>query len=204
MELLKKLEAAREALGLEARTDCAVVSIGEQKLAHLRGAALVAEYSVSTSRAEPSCVENSLGTPTGLHRIADRIGGDQPSGMVFKARKPLGITCWEMPEEQRTDNLITSRILRLTGLQEGHNRGGDRDTYGRYVYIHGTNQEAKLGTPNSHGCVLLGNVEMIRLYATLPEGAYVWIEDDRSSPASTASAVADAASVACEPGGKSA
>ena len=44
------------------------------------------------------------------------------------------------------------------------------------MYIHGTNQEAKLGTPNSHGCVLLGNVEMIRLYATLPEGAYVWTD----------------------------
>ncbi len=179
MELLERLEAARKALGREARTDCVVVSIGEQKLAHFRCRQPVAEYAVSTSRAEPSCVENSLGTPTGLHEVAEKIGGDQPNGMVFKARKPLGVTCWELPGEQRVDNLITSRILRLTGLQEGHNRGGNRDTYARYVYIHGTNQESKLGTPNSHGCVLLGNVEMIRLYATLPEGAYVWIEDDR-------------------------
>lgn len=177
--MLEKLEAAREALGREARTDCAVVSIGEQKLAHFRGRRLVAEYVVSTSRAEPSCVENSLGTPMGLHEVADKIGGDQPNGMVFKARKPLGVTCREMPEAARTDNLITSRILRLRGLEEGRNRGGDRDTYARYVYIHGTNQESKLGAPNSHGCVLLGNVEVIRLYATLPEGAYVWIEDDR-------------------------
>lgn len=178
--LLKKLEAARETLGLEARTDCVVVSIGEQKLAHFRGPGLVAEYTVSTSRAAPSCVANSLGTPTGLHQVLEKIGGDAPSGMVFKGRKPLGFRHWEHPDAESTDNLITSRILWLDGLQDGHNRGGDRDTHARFVYIHGTNQEVKLGTPNSHGCVLLGNVEAARLYATLPSGAYVWIDDDRA------------------------
>lgn len=180
MKLLEKLETARETLGLEARTDCVVVSIGEQKLAHFRAGVPVAEYVVSTSRAEPSCVENSLGTPTGLHRIAEKIGGDQPTGMVFKGRKPLGWRYWDNPESDKTDNLITTRILWLDGLQDGHNRGGNRDAKNRFVYIHGTNRESKLGTPNSHGCVLLGNVEVVRLYATLPEGAYVWIEDDRA------------------------
>jgi hypothetical protein len=178
--LLEKLEAAREALGLEARTDCVVVSIGEQKLAHFRLGVPVAEYVVSTSRAEPSCVANSLGTPTGLHQVAEKIGGDQPSGMVFNARLPLGFRHWEHPDSACTYNLITSRILWLDGLQQGLNRGGDRDTKNRFVYIHGTNQASRLGTPNSHGCVLLGDVEMIRLYATLPAGAYVWIEDDRA------------------------
>ena len=177
---MEKLESVREALGYEVRTDCVVVSIGEQKLAHFRGRSLVAEYVVSTSRAEPSCVANSLGTPSGLHRIAEKIGGDAPLGMVFKARKPTGWRHWENPNAASMDNLITSRILWLEGLEEGKNRGGDRDTHARYVYIHGTNQEDKLGTPNSHGCVLLGNVEMIRLFATLPSGAYVWIEDDRA------------------------
>lgn len=179
MKLLESLEAERVALGLEARTDCVVVSIGEQKLAHFRCGVPVAQYVVSTSRAEPSCVENSLGTPTGLHRVAEKIGGDQPNGMVFKSRKPLGFRHWENPDAACKDNLITSRILWLEGLREGHNRGGNRDTHGRYVYIHGTNQAAKLGTPNSHGCVLLGDVEVVRLYATLPAGAYVWIADDR-------------------------
>ena len=178
--LLKKLEAAREALGLEARTDCVVVSIGEQKLAHFRTGVPVAEYVVSTSRAEPSCVKDSLGTPTGFHQVLEKIGGDAPNGMVFKGRKPTGWRHWENPDAASMDNLITTRILWLDGLQEGHNRGGDRDTHTRYVYIHGTNQSHKLGTPNSHGCVLLGDVEVVRLYATLPAGAYVWIEDDRT------------------------
>lgn len=181
MRLLEKLEAARVAIGIEGARDCLVVSIGEQKLAHFRDRLPVAEYVVSTSRARPSCIENSLGTPTGLHRIAEKIGGDAANGMVFKSRKPLGYTCHERPDLLDAENLITSRILWLDGLQDGHNRGGNRDTHGRYVYIHGTNQEHKLGTPNSHGCVLLGNVEVIRLFATVPEGALVWIEDDRAA-----------------------
>lgn len=176
---MQKLEAARDAIGIEAARDCLVVSIGEQKLAHFRDRSPVAEYAVSTSRAEPSCIENSLGTPTGLHRIAEKIGADAANGMVFKSRKPLGYTCHERPDLLDVENLITSRILWLDGLQEGHNRGGNRDTHARYVYIHGTNQEHKIGTPNSHGCVLLGNVEVIRLFATVPSGALVWIEDDR-------------------------
>ena len=143
-----------------------------------RSGVLALTFPVSTSRAEPSCIENSLGTPTGLHHVAEKIGGDQPAGMVFKARRPIA-RYQDMPESETTDNLITSRILWLGGLEEGRNRGGDRDTRGRYVYIHGTNQESKLGAPNSHGCVLLSNADVIRLYDLLPVGAYVWIEDDR-------------------------
>lgn len=179
MKLLEKLAAARQAHGVEGGTACVVVSIGEQKLALFRPGFPVEIFVVSTSRAEPSCVKDSLGTPTGLHRVAEKIGGDQPEGMVFKGRKPV-MRYQDMPDSATTDNLITSRILWLDGLEEGRNRSGDRDTKSRFVYIHGTNQESKLGTPNSHGCVLLGNADVVRFYDRVPVDALVWIEDDRA------------------------
>ena len=62
------------------------------------------------------------------------------------------------------DNLITTRILWLRGLEPGLNRGGDVDTYERYVYIHGTNHEDRLGERLSAGCVLMRNLDILALY----------------------------------------
>ncbi|MFH1497146.1 MAG: L,D-transpeptidase, partial [Verrucomicrobiota bacterium] len=79
-------------------------------------------------------------------------------------------------------NLITSRILWLRGLEPGVNAGlnaeGDTvDTYERYIYIHGTNHEDKLGTPQSAGCVLMGNLDIIALYDEVRVGDQVLIAD---------------------------
>ena len=41
--------------------------------------------------------------------------------------------------------------------------------------IHGTNQTDKLGQPNSHGCVLLSDRDVIRLYGLVPAGTPVLI-----------------------------
>jgi hypothetical protein len=174
--LFVSLETRWRELNLATREDCLCVSIGEQKLWHFQGGKVIAEYPVSTSRAIPSCIPDSLGTPTGLHQIAERIGDNAPVGMVFKGRKPLGFSYWDAPQELEKDNLITSRILWLDGLEEGKNHGAGCDTHSRYVYIHGTNQEDKIGTPNSHGCVLLKNADMIALFEAVPAGALVWID----------------------------
>ncbi len=96
--------------------------------------------------------------------------------MVFKGRVATGQCYWECAPEEQEKNLITTRILWLEGLEDGHNRGPGRDTFARYVYIHGTNQEDRIGTPNSHGCVLLRNAEVVELFDTVPEGALVLVE----------------------------
>ena len=57
------------------------------------------------------------------------------------------------------------------------NRGGDVDTYGRYIYIHGTNHEARLGEPLSAGCVLMRNLDIGELYEEVRVGDRVWITD---------------------------
>lgn len=116
-----------------------------------------------------------MGTPRGLHEIAERIGAGQPPGMVFKSRIPLGIHYSEAPLED--PNLITSRILWLRGLEQGVNRGGEVDTYDRYVYIHGTNHEDRIGEPLSSGCVLMRNLDIIELYEEVRTGDQVLICD---------------------------
>ena len=50
------------------------------------------------------------------------------------------------------------------------------DSYERFIYIHGTNQEALMGTPLSHGCVVLRGQDIIRLFETVREGMIVYID----------------------------
>ena len=107
--------------------------------------------------------------------IAERIGAGQPPGMVFKGRVSTGHHFRELSEAVDSGNLITSRILWLRGLEPGVNRGGEVDTYDRYVYIHGTNREADLGRPQSAGCVIMSNLDVIELYDQVPVGAPVYI-----------------------------
>ena len=118
-----------------------------------------------------------MGTPRGLHEIAERIGAGQPPGMVFDSRAPTGRHFSELSEEKADTNLITSRILWLKGLEPGVNLGGDVDTYGRYVYIHGTNHEERIGEPMSAGCILMRNLDIIELYEEVRAGDWVWIID---------------------------
>jgi lipoprotein-anchoring transpeptidase ErfK/SrfK len=108
---------------------------------------------VSTSRAGPGFQPGSLKTPTGTFRIHERIGENAPPGTVFKGRVPVA----EPPDSD--DDLITSRILWLDGLEKEN-----ANTKERCIYIHGTNHESLIGQPVSHGCVRMRNRDMIRLF----------------------------------------
>ena len=163
-------------LGIKPADRILVVRIETQTLQFFRNGDLVKSHVISTSKRPPSNVKDSLGTPRGLHVIAERIGAGQPPGMVFKSRIPTGRHFSELPDADQHPNLITSRILWLRGLEPGVNAGGDVDTYKRYVYIHGTNHEDRLGTPQSAGCVLMGNREIVELYEEVRTGDLVWID----------------------------
>jgi len=146
-------------------------------------------YVISTSRRPPSNVNGSLGTPRGLHAIAEKIGAGQPPGIVFKHRVATGFHYAEYEERLYADdappavraaaggNMITTRILWLKGLEPGVNQGGDVDTHARYIYIHGTNREDLLGQPQSAGCILMGNLDVIELFELVRSGDPVWIDD---------------------------
>lgn len=175
--LRQELGERLAARGLPSSEHCIVVSVDQQKLWFFAGEA-AREYVVSTARAGVGCVADSLRTPLGLHRVAEKIGEGAPKGMVFKARVPTGRVWTDGPAPE--DNLITTRILWLEGLEPGRNAGQDGtgrvvDTKARFVYIHGTNQAARLGTPNSHGCVLLSDDDVLDLFDRVPAGTPVYL-----------------------------
>jgi len=129
-------------------------------------------YRVSTSRFGLGQKAGTNRTPLGLHRIARKVGGGWPPGAVFKSRKMLGYTWNGMPGAP-----IVHRILWLEGLEPGFNRGGEVDTFARYVYIHGTGDEPTLGRPASHGCIHVRGSELLPLYDAVPTGTLVWISE---------------------------
>ena len=52
----------------------------------------------------------------------------------------------------------------LKGDERGINLGVDVDTYNRYIYIHGTIHENKIGKKDSHGCIRMNNDDVIELF----------------------------------------
>jgi hypothetical protein len=130
-------------------------------------------FRCSTSRFGISQVAGSNGTPLGLHRVVEKIGGGWPVGTVFKGRQPVGYTWQGMPDAK-----ITTRILWLEGLEPGFNRGGSVDSHARYIYIHGTGDETTIGRPMSCGCIHLAADDLIPLFDQLPGGTLVWIAEN--------------------------
>jgi lipoprotein-anchoring transpeptidase ErfK/SrfK len=143
------------------------ISIPDQTL-RVRCGKTVRTYPISSSRFGLGTEEGSLKTPLGKFRIAQKIGGGMPHGTVFRSRTPLG------PEDPLpdTEDLITSRILWLDGLERGN-----ANTKGRYIYIHGTKHEDRIGEPDSHGCIRMLNADVIELFDLVQEGTLVRIID---------------------------
>ncbi len=163
MDLYEKITDACKRANFAVGKHCIYVSVCEQKFYLFSGGRLFKAYTCSTSRAPQSCLKDSLGTPWGLHYIAEKIGSGAPLDTVFKGRRSVG-TLADIPAAERERNLIVSRILRLRGLERGVNLGGNVDTYNRYVYIHGTNRTENLGKPDSHGCVLLSPEDIAEIF----------------------------------------
>ena len=130
-------------------------------------------YSVSTAKNGLGNQVDSFKTPVGIHRVRHKIGDGQPSGMIFRAREPTGVVAEDLDNRDRDE--ITSRILWLDGLESGVNRDGDCDTFSRYIYIHGTSDEQRIGEPVSAGCVRMTNADVIDLFDRVEVGDFVVI-----------------------------
>ena len=154
-----------------------VVDAQAQRLGLLEGGRLVFEAAISTALNGLGCQENSYRTPTGWHRIQACLGAGAEPGAVFRAKAPTG-EVWR--GEPRTEDLILTRVLPLEGLEEGWNRGPGHDSFERFIYLHGTNQEGLLGQPVSHGCVRLGNADVVDLFDRVAAGDPVLIADGLS------------------------
>ena len=144
------------------------VSIRDQMLTLKEDGTPIRSYPVSTSRFGIGTEEGSLKTPMGRFRVAEKIGRDMPAGTIFRSRVPL------RPDDPPppTDDLVMSRILWLDGLDD-HNA----NTRERFIYIHGTKHENKIGSPDSCGCIRMRNADVVELFDLVDHGTPVFIEE---------------------------
>lgn len=164
---------------------CIIVDISEQKLSLYQSCKLlegklvennfILSYPVSTSKYGIGNQARSNKTPLGLHRIEQKIGANAPFGMIFKARQSTGKIA-EINQANAGD-LVTTRIMWLKGLEPNKNQGAGIDSYQRYIYIHGTVEENKIGQPASHGCIRMNNRDVIDLFKQVKEGTLVDIRE---------------------------
>lgn len=152
-----------------------VVDVPGQRLYLYESGELVGSFPVSTAEKGTGNREGSLQTPLGLHRVDQKIGADAPRGMIFRGRVPTGELAEILtgPDERAARDDVTTRILWLEGLEPGVNQGGEVDSKQRYIYIHGTPEEGRIGQPASHGCVRMTNADVITLFDRVREGALV-------------------------------
>lgn len=154
------------------------ISIPDQRLTLVVGEQLLAVYPVSTARNGPGERRGSGCTPRGWHRIRLKIGAGLPLDTVFVGRRSTGeIYSPELAARYPERDWILTRILWLTGLESGRNRGGECDTLRRFIYIHGCPDTAPLGVPLSHGCIRMHNQDLLALFEEVMVGDRVLIAD---------------------------
>ena len=151
------------------------VSVDDQAFRVIDHGELVWETACATAAKGTGSKMNSNKTPLGWHSIARKTGDGAPVGQVFRGGTPTD-EIWQ-PGDDVEEDLVLTRVLFLKGEEPGRNQGGDVDSYRRYIYIHGTNDEARIGTPSSHGCIRLRNRDAVAAYALIPEGAPVVISE---------------------------
>ncbi len=143
------------------------ISLDDQTLRVIADESTLKTFRISSSSKGMGFIEGSYRTPTGNFEICEKIGADAPIGTIFKARKPDGIWNHEITYDE---DLVLTRILRLTGKDPEN-----QNTYDRFIYIHGTNHEDKIGQPASHGCIRLSNDDMFELFDIIPNQTQVFI-----------------------------
>ena len=152
------------------------VVIKEQMLYFLNNAKVEKRYPISTSKYGNGNKSGSNKTPLGDHLICSKIGKNAPLGSVFvKCRNTGKLARIHRRSHPASSDLITTRILRLQGLQDGINCGDGIDSFKRCIYIHGTPEEHLIGAKASHGCIRMKNRHIIELFDLLKRGTLVKI-----------------------------
>ena len=158
-----------------------IVDVATQQLLVKYHGVLLQQYDISTAKNGIGNAINSLQTPIGKHIIRKKIGTGLAAQTILKGRVNTQQIAEIISEPVAVGkDLVTSRILWLAGLEDGVNKGRDAhgqivDSYQRYIYIHGTNEEGLIGSPASNGCVRMRNEDVIQLYTMVAEGTEVVI-----------------------------
>ena len=141
------------------------VNISQQTLTLYDGVNVIKTYPVCTARNGLGEQAGSEKTPRGKHVIRAKIGDGAPLGSVFVGRRFTGeVYTPALATQFPHRDWILTRILWLSGLEVGKNRGGSVDTMRRYIYIHGAPDELMTTIPSSHGCIRMFNDDVVSLF----------------------------------------
>lgn len=156
------------------------IDVAHQRLFVIEGKQVVWDVPCATAKAGTGSVEGSLQTPVGWHRVDTKLGEGAPWGQVFRSRVATK-EIWK-PGDDVKEDLVLTRVLWLDGMEPGKNKGTTSDgrlvdSKQRCIYIHGTNGEALIGTPSSHGCIRLFNDDVIVAFDKLPVNTPVLITE---------------------------
>ena len=152
------------------------VDISEQRLYLMENSIIKASYPISTSKYGEGSIQNSFKTPLGEHSIKEMIGEEAKINTIFTSRINTKRSATIIDQFEDTDNdYVTSRIMWLDGEEDGFNKGGNVDSFQRYIYIHGTHEEGLIGTKASHGCIRMFNYDVIELFKLVNIGTKVLI-----------------------------
>ena len=147
-----------------------VINIAQQTLTLYQQERECAQYIVSTAKNGIGNQQDSGCTPLGKHVIAQKIGDTAPINSVFVGRVPTGeVYDATLGHSSPARDWILSRILWLSGLEDGMNKGAGYDTYERYIYIRGTPDTEPMGVPFSHGCIRMRNTDIVELFEQVEE-----------------------------------
>jgi len=126
-----------------------VISVPDQQLALIDRGKLISKYAISTSK----------------------FGDHLPAGAVIKNRVPTGeIVNANAPGR----DAIVSRVIWLRGMEQQNCSARDR-----CIYIHGTPEERRIGTPASFGCIRMRSRDVIALYDLAHIGMHVTVTPKR-------------------------
>ena len=154
------------------------ISITNQELILRDDSGVIKTYKISSSKFGEGSKENSFKTPLGKHEIKKMIGKDVIIGGRFIGRVHTGevFPIYSDQEIYVKEDVVQSRILWLSGLENNINKGIGVDSFARYIYIHGTPEEWLLGSKASKGCIRMSNKDVIELFDKVHEGMIVNIK----------------------------
>ena len=154
------------------------IDINAQRLRLCAGKKVVKEFAVSTAKNGSGELLDSECTPRGEHVIAEKIGEGCPANTIFVSRQPTGeIYTPGLRKQFPERDWILTRILWLQGAEPGKNLGGNVDSYGRFIYIHGSPDDVDMGKAGSRGCIRMRNKDVIELFDRVEAGTSVTLID---------------------------
>jgi lipoprotein-anchoring transpeptidase ErfK/SrfK len=148
-----------------------IISVPDQQPALIDRGKLISKYTISTSRFGLGDGNGTYRTPRGTLFVSAKFGDHLPAGAVVKNRVPTGeIVNANAPGR----DAIVSRVIWLRGMEQQNRSARDR-----CIYIHGTPEERRIGTPASFGCIRMHSRDVIGLYDLAHIGMHVTVTPKR-------------------------